>query len=238
MMALTTLLDICNRAADELSLAHQTAYVGSIVPDARTLLACANAAGRDVMRAHAWGALQTLGTIGTVPGTATYPLAADFDRVVADTGWDRSNDWMMVGPDTPQINRYLNESGVAQTSARKRFRLQGANIVIFPTPAAIETLVYEYVSNRWAISNASVRQTEFSADTDTTVFDPDLLRAELKWRYLAAKGMAFDDARAEAMMIRESRIAADLGGSSMSMAPAPGLQFIELDNLPDNSWSL
>lgn len=148
-MALSTLFEIGNRAADELSLAHQSAYIGSIVPDARTMLACANAAGRDLMRAHAWGALQALGTVTTANGTASYPLAADFDRMIADTGWDRSNDWMMVGPDTPQINRYLNESGVAQTGARKRFRLQGAGIVIFPTPTAIETLVYEYVSNRW-----------------------------------------------------------------------------------------
>jgi hypothetical protein len=127
---------------------------------------------------------------------------------------------------------------VAQTGARKRFRLQGTSIVIFPTPATIETLVYEYVSNSWARSSIAVAQAEFAADTDTTVFDPDLMRAELKWRYLAAKGMAFDDARAEAMAVRESRVAADLGGRTVSMAPAPGAQFIELDNLPDNSWSL
>jgi len=93
------------------------------------------------------------------------------------------------------------------------------------------------VSNKWARSSIAVAQTEFAADTDTTVFDPDLMRAEIKWRYLAAKGMAFDDARAEAMAIRESRIAADLGGATMSMTPAPGAQFIELDNVPDNSWS-
>ena len=111
-------------------------------------------------------------------------------------------------------------------------------MVIFPTPTAIETLVYEYVSSRWARSSVGVAQAEFAADTDTTVFDPDLMRAEIKWRYLAAKGMVFDDARAEAMAIRESRIAADLGGTTMSMSPAPNAQFIELDNLPDNSWSL
>jgi hypothetical protein len=40
------------------------------------------------------------------------------------------------------------------------------------------------------------------------------------------------------MAVRESRVAADLGGRTVSMAPAPGAQFIELDNLPDNSWSL
>lgn len=237
-MALSTLLEICQRASDELSIARQSAYVGGSTSDSRTLLACAQAAGRELMRAHEWGALQTLGTITTANGTSSYALASDYDRMISDTGWDRTNDWMMVGPDTPQINRYLNESGVAQTGVRKRFRLQGTSLVIFPTPTAIETLVYEYVSGKWARSSGSVAQAEFAADSDTTVFDADLMRAEIKWRYLAAKGMAFDDAKAEAFMIRESRIAADLGGTSLSMSPAPGAQFIELDNLPDNSWSL
>lgn len=237
-MALSTLLEICQRASDELSIARQSAYVGGSTSDSRTLLACAQAAGRELMRAHEWGALQTLGTITTANGTSSYALASDYDRMISDTGWDRTNDWMMVGPDTPQINRYLNESGVAQTGVRKRFRLQGTSLVIFPTPTAIATLVYEYVSGKWARSSGSVAQAEFAADSDTTVFDADLMRAEIKWRYLAAKGMAFDDAKAEAFMIRESRIAADLGGTSLSMSPAPGAQFIELDNLPDNSWSL
>jgi hypothetical protein len=237
-MALSNLFEICTRVADELSIARSSAYVGGTAPDARTLLACANAAGRDLMRAHAWGALQALGTVTTADDTASYPLAADFDRMIADTGWDRSNDWMMVGPDTPQINRYLNESGVAHTGVRKRFRLQGASLVIFPIPTAVETLVYEYVSNRWARSSVGTPQTEFAADADTTVFDPDLMRAEVKWRYLAAKGMAFDDARLEAMAIRQQRVAADLGGTTLSMAPAPGAQFIELDNLPDSGWAI
>lgn len=237
-MALTTLLEICNRAEDELTIPRQTSYVGNVTSASRTMLACANAAGRDLMRSHEWSALQTLGTITTADGTSTYALATDYDRMVSDTGWDRTNDWMMVGPDSPQVNRYLNESGVAQTGVRKRFRLQGTNIVIFPTPTAVETLVYEYVSNTWARSAASAAQTEFAGDTDTTVFDPDLMKAEIKWRYLQARGLAFDDARAEALLYREHKKAADLGGTVIDLAPVPGSQFIELENLPESSWPL
>lgn len=233
-----TLTEICNAAEDELSLPRQTAYVGSAVSAARTMLAVANAAGRALMRVHEWGALQSVGTVTTADGTSSYALATDYDRMIADTGWDRTNDWMMVGPDSPQINRYLNESGVAQTGARKRFRLQGTNIIFFPTPTAVETLVYEYVSNKWARSTVPVAQTKFQADTDTTVFDPDLMKAEIKWRYLEARGLSFDDPKEAARVLREQKIAADLGGTSISMAPDPGSQFIELENLPDSSWSL
>lgn len=237
-MALSTLLEIITRAADELSIDRPTAVVASSTPQIRTLLAHANAAGKDLMRAHSWGALQTLGTITTVVSTSSYALAADYDRMIADTGWDRTNDWMMVGPDTPQINRYLNESGAAQTSTRKRFRLQGTNVVIWPTPTAIETLVYEYISNKWAASAAAVAQVEFLADTDTSVFNPDLLKAEIKWRFMAGKGLYAADLKRECDEIRDRYIASDIGGAALNMSPEPGAQFIELDNIADSGWSL
>ncbi|MCC6889616.1 MAG: hypothetical protein IT536_13865 [Hyphomicrobiales bacterium] len=237
-MALSSLLEICQRAADELSIARQVAYVGGTHADARMLLACANTAGRALMRAHDWGALQTLATVTTTDGTTSYPLAADYDRMIADTGWDRSHGRIMVGPDGAQTHRSLNESGVTGTGARRRFRLQGASIVIWPTPSAAETLVYEYVSNRWARSAAGAAQSEFAADTDTAVFDSELMKAEIKWRYLAAKGLAFDDVRAEALTIRESRIAADLGGTVLCMAPPSDAPFVSLDHLPEGDWPL
>lgn len=238
-MAFATLAEIANRAADELSVARPTAYVGGATPDGRLLLACANSAGKDLMRAHEWGALQSLGTVTTAIDTSTYALATDYDRMISDTGWDRTNDWMMVGPDSPQINRYLNESGVAQTGPRKRFRLQGTNIVIWPTPTAVETLVYEYVSNTWAREASSgTPRVEFTADTNTTVFDPELMKEEIKWRYKFSKGMAWEDNHSYAMSIRQQKMASDIGGTTLDMAPVPGSQFIELENLPENNWPL
>lgn len=237
-MALSTLLQIIERVADELVLDRPTAVVASSIQQDRTLLAAANAAGRALMRAHTWGALQSLGTVTTADGTSTYALADDYDRMIADTGWDRTNDWMMVGPDSPQINRYLNESGVAQTGTRKRFRLQGDNIVIWPTPTAVETLVYEYISENWARSSGGTAQAEFAADTDTTVFDPDLLKAEIKWRFMAGRGFYAEGLKMEADQLRDAKISADLGGTILSMAPDPGAQFIELENVADGGWSL
>lgn len=237
-MAFETLAEIANRAADELSVARPSAYVGGSTAGGRLFLALANSAGRDLMRAHEWSVLQTTATITTAIGTSTYALATDYDRMISDTGWDRTNDEMMVGPDSPQINRYVNESGVAQVGISKRFRIQGSNLIIWPTPTAVETLVYEYVSNKWAVDSGSTAQTEFTADTNTTRFDPELMKEEIKWRYKQAKGMAFEDARAYALMIREQKIANDLGGTTLTMSPEPGDQFLELDNLPDSNWSL
>lgn len=237
-MALSSLVEIVQRAADELGLARPTAVAAGTSAEARQLFACANAAGRDLMRAHDWGALRTSTTFTTVSGTANYDLATDYDRMVPDTAWNRTSRWMLVGPDSPQVNRWLNDSATAQASVRQRFIINGTRVNVWPTPTAAETVGYLYVSNKWARSSAAVAQTEFQADTDTSVFDPDLVKAELKWRFMAAKGMNADALKTEAMVLRDQRIAFDIGGTKLSLSPEPAAQFIELDQVADSSWSL
>jgi len=238
-MALSTLLEITKRACDELVLARPTVLVAGTDPEHYLLLACANAAGRDLMRAHHWSALQTTGTFSLVNGTATYALATDYDRMIPDTAWDRTNDRFMVGPDNPQTYFYLTESGVADSTLNKRYRIVGTNAIFWPTPSATETAVYGYISNKWARSSGGTAQTEFAADTDTTVFDPDLMKAEIKWRFAAAKSLpSMDFHKREAMDMRASRIAADVGGAKLNMSPDPAGMFVELDNIADASWSL
>lgn len=243
-MAFSTILEIVNRAADELGLSRKTIVVASTENETRQLLAAANAAGRDLMRCHDWGALQTLGTITTADGTSSYALASDYDRMIADTAWNRSTDWQMVGPDTVQLNRALLE-GVAQIGARNRFRLTGTAVSVYPTPTAVETLVYEYVSKKWAQSyddelnpTVATAQLEFLADSYTSVFDPDLMKAEIKWRFMAGKGLFADGLKDDALSIRDLKIAGDIGGTVLSMVPEISPDFISRDNIPDGSWDL
>lgn len=237
-MALSSLLDIVARAADELGLDRPSVVYASSVPQVRQFLAAAQAAGRELMQAHEWGGLISTGTVSTSDGTSTYAVASDFDRLVSDTFWDSTNAWMLVGPDTPQVSASLNYSSTAQTSARKRFLLRGSNMVIWPTPTATETLKYAYVSNKWALSSGGTAQTEFQADTDTTVFFPQLMVRAVKWKFMAAKGMDTSGLETEYRQLLDQRIAADLGGSKLNMAPDPGEQFIALDNIAEANWSL
>lgn len=235
-MSFSSLLDIVKRAEDELGLPRSTAVAASVDPQTVQLFAAANAAGYDLMRAHDWSFLQTLGTINTAAGTSSYTLAADYDRMVNDTQWDRTNHWRMVGPDSPQANRELLESNLVQVGVNRRFRIKGTNLSIFPTPTDVSTLVYEYVSNKWALSD-DVPQAEFVADLDTTYFDPDLMKAEIKWRFMAAKGMYADALKADALDMRSLRISADLGGTVLSMEPDRAPPFLSLNNVPDGNFS-
>lgn len=236
-MALSTLLQIVNRAQDELGLPRSTAVAASVDPQTVQLYAAANAAGHDLVKAHDWSVLQNVGSIATVDGTTSYALAADYDRMVQDTTWSRTDGRRWLGPLTPQAYRQLVESGVTQTSVNRRFRISGSNVSIFPTPDGLEVLIYEYVSKYWAVGNEGPAS-EFAADTDTTVFDPHLVKAEIKWRFMAAKGMFADGLKAEAIDMRDRLIAGDVGGTVLDMTPNSGnSSFITLDNVEDGSWS-
>lgn len=237
-MALSSLVEIVQRACDELSLARPNAVVGSSNTQARQLLALANAAGRDLMRSHDWSALQTVATFATVSGTSAYDLASDYDRMISDTAWNRTSKMVLTGPDTPQIVRFLNDGWGVSASINQRFSINGTTITIWPAPSAAETLGYGYVSNKWARAVNTTPQTEFLADTDTSVFDPDLLKAEIKWRFMAAKGMFADALRSEAMDLRNLKIAADLGGSVLNMVPEPIYGAIDMAHVLEGSWDL
>jgi hypothetical protein len=237
-MALSSLLEIVNRAQDELGLPRSTAIAASTDPQPRQFYALANAAGRAIMRRHAWGDLRTLGTITTVASTSDYSLPSDFARLVARTLWDRTNK-IDITLDTPQIMRFRTETNLSTSPLNRSIQQLGqTSLRVFPTPTASgNTLVYEYVSKKWARSAASVAQEEFQADTDTSVFNADLLVRELKWRFKAAKGFACDAERGEADTLLNQLIAADTGMPTISAAPQDNTAvLVGFGNIPDSGY--
>lgn len=219
-MALETALEIAKRAADELGLARPSVLAGQTTGFAPQFLALLNAGGREFMRIHQWGDLVTLGTITTVADQSDYAVPDDFNRMVADTSWDRTTDRRMWGPDSPQRDRWRRESGLSTSSIDRHFRLIGNSYIrVFPTPtAAGETIVYEYVSSKWAASSTGTAQYEFEADGDTCIFDPDLMVKDLKYRFLLAKGLPSSEVmKAERDAALASWIGADLGGTTLSL---------------------
>lgn len=219
-MSFSTLLDVVNQAEAELGLPASTTLAAATLGQPRQMFALANACGRRLLREHTWGGLQTQGTIVTVSGQSTYSTPSDYSRMLPETQWDTSTKWAIAGPITPQLYRALVEGPYGWPSGRVLFRQVGFNsIAIYPTPTS-NGLTYDfaYISSKWALSSGSVAQTAFLADTDTSVFDPDLFVADLKWRFHAAKGTAFAaPLRIERDELLALVIAADLGGKTLDM---------------------
>src|SRR5207244_3753931 len=128
-----------------------------------------------------------------------YALPTDWARYVSETAWDATNYWPMQGSIAPSIWQALKR-GIVATSVRRRFRVVGGQIKIFPTPTVDNnSLIVEYIRNTpWTDSTGVTYRVTATADTDITVFPEHLLELDLKWRWLRAKGLDYGDERDEA----------------------------------------
>lgn len=139
-----------------LGLSTQTTAVGSSDVQIRRLLAIAHEAGFIMKQDYAWAELEKVGTITLQDGVSNYSLAADFQRFIYRTHWDRENHWELDGPLTPQEWEY-RQNGNSAITPRRQFRCFGSpsnKIHISPTPTSTEggqILSYEYYSGTWIL---------------------------------------------------------------------------------------
>ncbi|MGI9499787.1 MAG: hypothetical protein ACR2P3_07100 [Geminicoccaceae bacterium] len=191
-----------------------TAVVG--IEGSETLYQAILDAGEFMLNAHDWSILRTEATIATVASTESYVLESDFYRFIHDTAWDQSNLRQMLGSTSPQLWQWGNNSTVTLSQLRKWFQLkatqgQGADgtIEIFPTPTAVETLSYEYVSQNWAQNSSSVAQSSMTADDDTSRLPEHPLGLMATAFMLESQGLPFLNRRNDAERMLEQAIAND-----------------------------
>jgi hypothetical protein len=244
-------LDIIRQVADELSLARPVIVAASTDPQVRQLFALLNSGARFLLRKHDWTVLQSLGTITTSVGAADYSLAdfaiGDFERLIPDTVWDRATLRPVRGPLDAVADLAIREGSAAPAAMSRYYRFLGLKhflglnpgIRITPTPDAVETIAFGYISKFYARQDGILGLPAFVADTDTSVFDFDLLVKETKWRFLAGKGHNAAGAKDEADELRDLLIGADTGGGVLDLAsPLPGTAAITDPAFPEGNWDV
>jgi hypothetical protein len=152
-------------------------------------------------------------------GQVAYSFPSDYDHAINQTYWDRQYRWQMLGPLSPQEWQVL-KSGIAPTGPRRRFRVQGNQLLIDPPPTSNNILVYEYVSSGFCVPagttispQSSAFQTAWALDSDIGVLSEDLMTLGLKWRWLRAKGFAYDEEFKTYTDARDRAAARDGGGA-------------------------
>lgn len=209
-----SILTICQDVSKEAGLGSPPTLVNSTDDTAVQLLALANRTGRKLARKN-WQILQKEHVIATVASQDNYPVPLDYARYQNDTAWDRTNYWQMRGSLSPQDwQRY--KSGIVATTPRSRFRVRTNLVYIDPTPSSVRTLVIEYLSNQWVFSGVN-GFTKIQTDADTIVFDEDLFKVEMLWRYLDRKGLAYAEQKYEAERLADELIGKDTPSSPVSM---------------------
>jgi hypothetical protein len=187
-----SLLSIIQSAADRLGLTRPSTVTSSTDPIVITLLGLAQAEGKALYDRHTWQVLQTEYTFSTAASTASYALPSAFDSIIKGTVFNRTRRRRMVGDLSPEQWQETQASLV--TMVNPAFRIRGSLFYISPTPTAIETVAYEYMSKNWCQSSGLTGQAAWAADTDTGILSEELMTLGIIWRFKSAKSLDYAEA--------------------------------------------
>ncbi len=169
--------------------------------------------------------------------TQDYALPSDFDRMISDTNWDRSNHWPNLGPKSSQEWQWL-QGGLISTVPRERYRIIGNMMRLFPAPTSALNIVYEYLSNYTVMAAGSSTPTKatFTVDTDTCVFKDEVMVKGLKYHWRAAKRLDFTLELAEYADAISRAKAQDEPAPRLSLTPVSPDIYILPSSVPEGSW--
>lgn len=199
--------------------------------------ALANESGQDLEKEHRWNELISEYTFPTVDGTSTYTLPSGFRAFANMSQWDRTNLWRLTGPTQAFVYQWL-KSGISVASTNNAwFAVRGNLFTIFPTPSSVRTIAFDFYSKNWVTKQLDSSYTnEWSSDNDTSRLDEDLLAADLKWRFLQAKGMPYEPEYKRFESVKEMLVS-DNGGRGMIDLGAPVPRSTGFGgNIPDHGF--
>lgn len=184
-----SLLTIVQSAADRLGLTRPSSVISSPDENAKILLGMAQEEGKALADRHTWQALQTEYTFSTANGTASYALPSGFDAIIKDTVFNRTSRRRMLGDLSPAQWQETQASLV--TMVNPAFRIRGSLFYISPTPTAVETIAYEFITKNWCQSSEGAGKSEWAADTDTGLLDEEITKLGVIWRFKSKKGFDY-----------------------------------------------
>ncbi len=206
--------------------------------------------GRQLVMLHPWQMLQREHVITTQVGdSGKYTLPSDFDHMIDQTAWSRTQRVSVPGSVSPQIWQYLRGRNLVSSTIYLIFREAEGEFWVFPQPpdAAVPvglTVAFEYISRDW-VQTADTVGTSTPAyrdkpieSGDLVLFDPLLAVKMLKLRFKEARGADSTAAQNEALQVFASKTGQDVGAENINAAgmthPYPYLDLWR--NTPDTGY--
>lgn len=185
-----SLLSIVQDAAIDLSQPVPDAVVSATDPAVRLMLRAAQEEGRSLAGRHSWQVLTTEHTFTTAAADEqTDSIPSDFDRLIIESMFNRDRNRRVWGP--LDSNQWQSYQASLVTRVDPAYRIRGDIILITPTPAAGETVAYEYISKNWCQDSDGTAQATWESDSDTAKLNEAAMTLGVVWRWRKAKGLDF-----------------------------------------------
>lgn len=219
-----TVNDIINRAALEIGLQDSSSPVSDVDDTFKQMVALLDSAGQEMCELNAWPVLVKNYRIFTgEDDTGIYDLPNDFNYMIDQTGWDRTNRVALGGPLSAQDWTYLVGRDLVSSTIYVSFRQVEGKLYVFPQPPpeGME-ITFEYISRDWLQEVGEELGQE--AQTRDTIGDgsnvcllPGLMMIKfLKLKWLQAKGMDASNAALEFDTLFQGQIGKSEGASILS----------------------
>lgn len=186
---MTSVVEICRAAADELSVIRPTSVGPDAVdPTAQKLFRHLTRTCRQLSGRYDWQKLRRERSFTTVSAAEQEgALPSDFLRFVKDTMFNRTRRTKVMGPLAPI--EWQRIQATVFTGVYSCFIQRGDAILLTGTYGAGESIAFEYITKSIGVSEDGLTEREaFLAPSDTSFFDDELLISGIVWRYKKAEG--------------------------------------------------
>jgi hypothetical protein len=212
--------DIINRAAVEVGLLPSTDPVSDTDETFIQMVQLLNGSGQELCELNDWQELVKPYEIITADtDTGTYDLPDDFNYMIDQTGWDRTNRVAIGGPLSPQDWTYLAGRDLVSQTIYASFRQVDGKLDLYPQPPPDGLrLTFEYISRNWLREQGagSANRDTVGAGSDVCILDPQLSIKFLKLKFLQAKGLDASAAGMEFDTLLASRVGKSTGAPILS----------------------
>lgn len=193
--------------------------------------------GQDLLNEYNWRMLLRTMTITTVPGQLTYPLPADFQSFVDDTGWNNTSRVPLIGPMTIQQWRLLQARQLGGTTLRMQYIVDDGALRFYFVPSSPETLTIEYMGRGWVqrVADSTYADTVVS-DDDTILFDRRLIIECLRHRWKQAKGFSTEADQQRFDSLLEASKYNDSPKNTLGLSGRSAYPYLGQWNLPDTRY--
>jgi hypothetical protein len=208
-----TLLTIIQDASVECGVEEPGIVISNPDIVVRKMLRAANRVGLDLVKRTTWGALRRIGSFTAVAGQdqpAFAPL--DFDRLIAETLWDRTNRRLIVG--SADASRWQSMAATVRGTLSGYFTLRGKALSLYPPSVGGEFMAFEYVSQNFAQTAGGTGMPRWSSDTDIGVLAEEVFTLGVVAHWLKGEGLPWEAAMAD----YENRVMREIQADDPSVA--------------------
>lgn len=234
--------DVISAAARELGLVSADIADPYASSDDNVLQLCVllNRLGQDLLRDYQWSHLELEHTFSTADGDDDYDVPLGFWRIINGTAWNRTQTQPLLGPLSAQQWQQLQGSSTASLTSQA-FRLQGLTMYLYPTPSAVETVAYEYVSRYWVVAAGASRVSPPDSETASVSeailhFDRRVLIDGLRWYFTRGKGFDSSGPQDDFMRAVARAQGGDGAAPVLSLSGSSGVHLLDGCNVPETGF--